>query len=148
MTHFTGSSSSDYVNMLASNGFYPLINLPTRVTATSSTIIDHIFTNDHKHQILPGIIKADISDHYFIFCDVIMYAPSVKTHQQIFRRDLKYFDTEVYCDNLNDLLLNFFQRNYDINSCNFDIVFTEFVEIIKKTIAFHAPIKKTIPQTT
>lgn len=140
--HTTGSSSCDYINMLASNGFYPLITLPTRVTVTSSTVIDHIITNDHKHQIFPGIIKADISDHYFIFCDVVMHTPSVKTYQPIFRRDLRHFDTEAYCDNLNDLLLNFFQRNYDINSCNFDNLFAEFVEIVKRTIDFHAPVKK------
>ena len=42
------NSANEYVNMLASNGYFPLITLPTRVTAVSSSIIDHIITNDHK----------------------------------------------------------------------------------------------------
>ena len=43
------NSANEYVNMLASNGYFPLITLPTRVTAVSSSIIDHIITNDHKN---------------------------------------------------------------------------------------------------
>jgi len=46
------SNASTYIDMLLSNGFYPLINIPTRVTENSSTIIDHIITNDHSHDIL------------------------------------------------------------------------------------------------
>lgn len=45
------NSTSAYVNMLTSNGYYPLIHIPTRVTDVSSTVIDHIMTNDHTHNI-------------------------------------------------------------------------------------------------
>ena len=38
-----------------------LITLPTRVTANSSTIIDHLITNDHKNIISLGIIKTDLT---------------------------------------------------------------------------------------
>ena len=60
----------DYVNMLASNSFFPIISLPTRVTDTSATLIDHIITNDCKNSIFPGIIKTDLFDHYLIFCTI------------------------------------------------------------------------------
>ena len=40
--------TSDYGNMLASNSYFPLITLPTRVNDVSSTLIDHLITNDHK----------------------------------------------------------------------------------------------------
>ena len=53
--------------MLASNGYFPLISLPTRVTAVSSTKIDHLIMNDHKNIIFPGIIKTDLIGHYPIF---------------------------------------------------------------------------------
>ena len=36
--------ASDYGNMLASNGYFPLITLPTRVNDVSSTLIDHLIT--------------------------------------------------------------------------------------------------------
>ena len=47
----------DYVNMLASNSFFPIISLPPRVTDTSATLIDHIITNDCKNSIFPGYYK-------------------------------------------------------------------------------------------
>ena len=62
--------ASDYGNMLASNGYFPLITLPTRVNDVSSTLIDHLITNDHKNSIFPGIIKTDLIDHYPIFCSI------------------------------------------------------------------------------
>ena len=54
--------------MLASNGYFPLITLPTRVIAVFSTIINHVITNDLKSTISPGIIKTNLTDHYPIFC--------------------------------------------------------------------------------
>ena len=49
--------------------FLPLISRPTRVTATSATLIDNIFTNNHEYVncSLNGILVADISDHFPIF---------------------------------------------------------------------------------
>ena len=50
-------------------GFYlePLISSPTRITATSATLLDNIFTNVNicTHS---GILISDVSDHLPIFC--------------------------------------------------------------------------------
>ena len=43
-----------YLNVLISYGAFPLITKATRVTKNSSSIIDHIISNDIKHPILPG----------------------------------------------------------------------------------------------
>ena len=51
--------------MFLSHGVLPLITLPTRVTDDSATIIDHVFTNDVKHSLEPGVMQTqDICDHY------------------------------------------------------------------------------------
>ena len=47
--------------------FYSLINHPTRITTTSSTIIDHIWTNITNKNFLSGILVDKISDHLPIF---------------------------------------------------------------------------------
>jgi len=52
------------MNMFASNSYFPLITFPTHITDKSSTVIDHIITNDNKNSILPGIIKTNLSDHF------------------------------------------------------------------------------------
>ena len=64
------SPTSDYNDIMYSNGFIPLITRPTRVTNSSATIIDNIFTNKLSSQIgesLQGILLTDISDHYPVF---------------------------------------------------------------------------------
>ena len=45
----------DYLQILQSNAFVSIVNLPTRITPTSQTITDHIFTNDSVSVITPGI---------------------------------------------------------------------------------------------
>ena len=60
--------ASDYINLLASYDYFPLITIPKRVTSNSSTLIDHILTNDSLHAIKPGVVRTDLTDHYPIFC--------------------------------------------------------------------------------
>jgi hypothetical protein len=48
--------------------FFPLITLPTRITAHTATVIDNIFTNNSDNHSLNGLFPSDISDHLPIFC--------------------------------------------------------------------------------
>ena len=49
-----------YANMLLGSMCQCLIDLPTRVTSKSKSLIDHIYTNDKKHRINSGILESDI----------------------------------------------------------------------------------------
>ena len=42
------SHTTNYVDVMYYYAFTPLINRPTRITATSATNIDNIFTNNHE----------------------------------------------------------------------------------------------------
>ena len=56
----------DFINLLYSY-FFPTINKPTRVTSTSASLIDNIWTSNlHNHQV-SGIHYTSISDHFPIF---------------------------------------------------------------------------------
>ena len=61
--------TNEFVDLMYCNEFLPLISRPTRITATSATLIDNIFTNNHEdlNCSLNGILVADISDHFPIF---------------------------------------------------------------------------------
>ena len=63
------SSTVDFVDMIYSYSFMPLINRPTRITRDSATIIDNIFTNNlpSLEGSLHGILVTDISDHFPVF---------------------------------------------------------------------------------
>ena len=61
--------TAQFVDMMSSNGFLPLITRPSRVTATSATLIDNIFTNDigDINHSVQGLFITDISDHFPVF---------------------------------------------------------------------------------
>ena len=64
------SLTVDFNDTIYSYGLVPLITRPTRVTETSATLIDNIFTNKiiRYGESIYGILIFDISDHYPIFC--------------------------------------------------------------------------------
>ena len=59
----------DFLNMLMSFSLLPLITKPTRVTETTSTLIDNIFSNS-RHFPSSGIIISDLSDHVPVYTKV------------------------------------------------------------------------------
>ena len=62
--------SAEFLEMMYSYSFLPLINKPTRVKSTSATLIDNIYCNniDNNDLVLTGIFFTDLSDHFPIFC--------------------------------------------------------------------------------
>ena len=57
------SSRTDYIHLIESNAFHSLITQPTRVTADSKTIIDHVLTNDNESTISSGVFLCKLADH-------------------------------------------------------------------------------------
>ena len=60
-------ATGGFLSEMNSVGFHPLISLPTRITSTSATLIDNIFTNDFCRPISSGLVFTSISDHLPIF---------------------------------------------------------------------------------
>ena len=48
---------------MVSISLYPLISKPTRITSTTATLTDNIFTNNLQHCMNSGIFYSDLSDH-------------------------------------------------------------------------------------
>ena len=132
---FPDRHASKYLDMHISNGYYPLINVPTRVTDSSSTIIDH------THNILPGVIKIDLTDHYPIFC-TISNLTLKKSHKPTFRRDFSMFDADDFCNHLNNEINSFFLTISYIDGTNFDAIFDQFLQLLTNAITLYAPMRK------
>ena len=56
--------SSDYINVILENGFKQLITEPTRITTTTSTLIDHFIKNSLTDY--ARIENVQIADHKLI----------------------------------------------------------------------------------
>ena len=134
--------AGDYSNMFASNGYFPLITLPIRVNGVSSTLIDHLITNDHKNSIFPGIIRTDLTDHYPVFCSVNTFTFSNKLNQQLYKRDVLNFNAENFCEDLHKSIQNFFPQDNAINPNNLNMIFSDFIKIVKTAIANYAALIK------
>ena len=65
------SEIRQFFNNMFEKGAIPLINRPTRVTTSSATLIDNIFTNCvFDTSLKNGIIKTSISDLFAIFAAI------------------------------------------------------------------------------
>ena len=99
-----------------------------------------------KNSIFPGIIKTDLSDHYPIFCTVDAVSGNIssnnKSEEPIFQRDCIDFNSDIFCHHLHEPLCEFFKNNCDVNPTNFNSLLSDFINIIKSLIDFHAPHKK------
>ena len=70
--------TNDFIDLMYSNGFYPLISKPIRITSHSATLIDNIFSNDLDNHKFSGVLWSDISDHIPIFQITNNYYCSLK----------------------------------------------------------------------
>ena len=55
--------TADFVDTIYASLLCTTINTPTRITATSKTLIDNIFHNDFTNKITAGNIATSIYDH-------------------------------------------------------------------------------------
>ena len=128
--------------MLVSNGAYPIITKPTRVTPLSSTLLDHVITNVITKTITPGIITSDISDHYPVFCISTTKLKRKSSMNYYFYRDNKKFDVTEFREDLSELLHCFSTLVTPVSNNNIAFLFAEFVKIFKCVIDKHAPFKR------
>jgi hypothetical protein len=97
----THPPTNEFININFAHSLNPIINKPTRITNTTATLIDNIFTN-HTDQPsdFSGIIPIDISDHLPIFLFKFIQTPD-QPSTPTFKRDYSAENIKKF----NDLLL-------------------------------------------
>ena len=92
-----------FYNILTSQCFRPLILQPTRVTATSATLIDNIFINDMTLQSTGGNITSTISDHFTQFCALNMENKKENPSRHKIGRSYKNFNHDEFKNELRNI---------------------------------------------
>ena len=138
------SDSSTYIDSLNSIDSVFIITIPTRVTDTTSTIIDHIIPNHTHHVVKPGIIRhyKKLSDHYVVFCNIIGYSISPLEKNCHTTSDKSNFNVKNYCDEMYVTVNRFLADLDDLTETNNYSSFDSFTLLILKEIDNHAPLKK------
>ena len=67
LQYINHEDTNAFLNLMYSNGLYPLITKPTRITEKSATLIDNIFTNECQLITKSGVLICDVSDHLPVF---------------------------------------------------------------------------------
>ena len=120
------------------------INVPTRITQTSKTLIDHIYTNVsmfRKSAVAThnGVAISDISDHHGSFVSVsLKSAHKKKASSFSFIPDIKNFQLERFTDDLSQNFSDFLVKNNN----QVDSLFNKFISIFAAVVDKHVPLKQ------
>ena len=88
----------NYVNACKSYNCLQLITKPTRITPSSSTLFDHIYTTLPLYKVTPGILINNLSDHFPIFVSIkSAHVEKVDTKAQ-FKHDFYKLNAEEFMD--------------------------------------------------
>ena len=158
---------SNFTKLMLEKSYFLVINLPSLISDSNATVLDHIWTNLYSNQIKSGIILHSISDHLPTFACVNMNKslPCPETKRLFTLQNIKKFNqsrnkiditpilNEHNLDYAFELLMDTYSKVFDANfplvSCTknktnhqpwFD---TDLYEIFKgKNKAFKKYLKK------
>jgi hypothetical protein len=133
----TNDKTRDYVDGILSRGFLPVIHKPTRVTHTSATLIDHIYSNLTCKDTLSGIILTDVADHFGTF--YIVNDSNRNTDKPTFITKRKFTKTnmtkfkQLLCDRDFSEIINYDCPNsaYDKFMSIYKTIFNETFPLLK-----------------
>ena len=135
--------ATDYLSMLNSNSVASIINIPTRVTKTTSSALDHILTNENRYTLAPLVVDYDITDYYPVMVAISKQITTRPRHDKpIFKRSFVKFSTDDFNLDLQVRLDDLFTANYTTNQINVEDLFNRFHSLIIQTIDTHAPVVK------
>ena len=128
-----------FSELMQTEFFFPLINVPTRVTDTSSTSIDLIYTNSLQ-KIISGTLKCNISDHHAIFSSIPLKDADISDTIKIEFRDHSPENINSLRNELYNELLSF--KSYEKFPINDKILILN--SILEKIYFKCCPIKSKI----
>ena len=133
MKYNTNTKSRDFNNIITSYGYLPLITQPTRISNTTSTLIDNIFTNAFTLDNESGNILIEFADHLTQFVSIKKEIYPTKKKPE-YKLDNSKFDENLFLDDLS--IQNF------TNSDNANERFSDLLWKYESCVKRHMPLKK------
>ena len=127
---------ADFVNILASLSFFPLITSSTRITSHSTSLIDNIFSNSFTEHIT-CILLSDISDHLPILAHRTLSNDPKTSKTHLHRK--------INIKNLNKL--NEYFALFDWNSISIDDVNAysqRFMDVFNNALNLTCPLENKV----
>ena len=133
---------NNLVNLFHSYNYFDLINKPTRVTSNSTTLIDHIWSNNYANSVLNGILYTNIADHFPVFSIFNLNVNKPQNSQYIYYkvRELSRTNIENFKDALNNTDWGLVISSNDANVCYnnfitlFSSLFNRYCPVVDKKV--------------
>ena len=125
----------NFIEMMLEGHYFPVINKPTRITDTSATVLDHIWTNLHQQQIKSGVILNPLSDHLPVYMCFNL------NKQNLYRPQQKRSFTPQSITKFNEMLENI-DINAILNETNPNLAFKLLMDNYKSTFNYCFPFIK------
>ena len=109
----------------------------TRITSSTSSLIDHILTNANEKISNSGVIDVALSDHQLIFCTRKLSKVKLKYHRKIKCRSFRKYTPELFVQKLKDLNFPDYKNFDDIN-----VAYNDFSVKLLQAINISAPLKE------
>ena len=138
LNHGHHTLTGDFINLMFSSHFMPSTLHPTRITDTSSTLIDNILLiNVTDCNILSGNLLSMISEHLPQFAILKYNAPEFK-NTSYFAHDYRKFDEASSLSEYSELDISYLNDDSTDLNIKVDTFFLNLDNLIKK----HCPKKK------
>ena len=133
--------TSDLLDIFIASGALPTIKRPTRITHTSSTVIDNLFVKYSCYENIDSvIIVSDISDNFPIMACMgksekrVDTEPLIFYHRPISPEQIKLISQSLDNNRWEDIFVD-----DNVSNC-----YNAFINHLNKLLDTHAPIKRTV----
>ena len=129
--HQEPSGTKHFNDMMYSLCLYPLIDKPTRITESSATLIDYIFTNELRHNLTCGILFNDINDHLPVFA-LCEYHVNRNVEKEV--QHIRMINEDTLASLTNELSLQ--SREHVLHTNNVNHAYNQFLHIFINMFKF------------
>ena len=136
--HLTYNYAKLLSNIYNIYGLKQLIEDPTRVTSSSSTIIDHIATSCTSNIIESGVYEVSMSDHYMVYCIRKFNGAIARDHKIIKTRKMKNFNQDTFLSDISSICWEHIVSKTD--NVNYSVC--EWTNLFSLIIEKHAPLSR------
>ena len=126
-----------YEEFISTFGLKQLIQQPTRITSSSSSLIDHVLTNANDKISQSGILDIGLSDHQLIYCTRKLTKTKTGLTKFINFRSMKKYTKLLFKEKLEDINFPNYENFQDTN-----LAYSDFINKLTCVINTIAPIKK------
>ena len=131
MNHHKHDQTSEFLDIMFSRAFFPLISRPTRITSNTASLIGNIFTNEPTNCAVSGLLFTDISDHLPIFSISNECQTSSRKTQRLTFREKNANNVSKFKEELQTMNWSEVRESSDPSSA-YDIFLRRYTDIVNK----------------